>query len=114
MDEAKAGGRYILSDSNSIHAGCNPEAVREITGIPGRLAGTNSDSMVLKHLTERKMAELAELFDKVAHGKAQETKELVSIALSEGVSVDDIIVTMNSAMEDVGQRFSRNEYFFLK
>lgn len=57
------------------------------------------------------MVDLTELFNKVAHGKAPETKELVSIALSEGVSVDDIIGTMNSAMEDVGQRFSRNEIF---
>ncbi len=30
MDEAKKGGRYILSDSNSIHEGCKPEAVREM------------------------------------------------------------------------------------
>ena len=30
MDQAKEGGRYILSDSNSIHAGCNPEAVKEM------------------------------------------------------------------------------------
>jgi len=30
MDQAKEGGRYILSDSNSIHAGCNPDAVMEM------------------------------------------------------------------------------------
>jgi uroporphyrinogen decarboxylase len=30
MDQAKEGGRYILSDSNSIHAGCHPEAVEEM------------------------------------------------------------------------------------
>lgn len=30
MDEAKQGGRYILSDSNSIHEGCDPEAVKEM------------------------------------------------------------------------------------
>ena len=30
MDQGKAGGRYILSDSNSIHAGCQPEAVMEM------------------------------------------------------------------------------------
>lgn len=30
MGQAKAGGRYILSDSNSIHAGCNPKAVVEM------------------------------------------------------------------------------------
>ncbi len=30
MNQAKAGGRYILSDSNSIHAGCNPSAVIEM------------------------------------------------------------------------------------
>ncbi len=30
MDQAKAGGRFILSDSNSIHSGCNPETVKEM------------------------------------------------------------------------------------
>jgi uroporphyrinogen decarboxylase len=30
MEQAKAGGRYILSDSNAIHAACRPEAVREM------------------------------------------------------------------------------------
>jgi len=30
MNQAKENGRYILSDSNSIHAGCNPEAVVEM------------------------------------------------------------------------------------
>jgi uroporphyrinogen decarboxylase len=30
MDQAKAGGRYILSDSNAIHSGCNPDAVTEM------------------------------------------------------------------------------------
>jgi uroporphyrinogen decarboxylase len=30
MAEAKHGGRYILSDSNSIHEGCNAEAVKEM------------------------------------------------------------------------------------
>lgn len=30
MEQAKAGGRYILSDSNSIHAGCHPKAVVEM------------------------------------------------------------------------------------
>ncbi len=30
MSQAKEGGRYILSDSNSIHAGCHPEAVKEM------------------------------------------------------------------------------------
>jgi uroporphyrinogen-III decarboxylase len=30
MHEAKARGRYILSDSNSIHGGCNLEAVKEM------------------------------------------------------------------------------------
>jgi methanogenic corrinoid protein MtbC1 len=57
------------------------------------------------------MPRLDELFDKVAHGRAPETKELVQEALSDGVSVDEIIATMNSAMENVGQRFSRNEIF---
>jgi len=57
------------------------------------------------------MAQLADLFDKVAHGKAPETKELVSKAVSDGVSVDEIIATMNMAMEEVGRRFSRNEIF---
>lgn len=57
------------------------------------------------------MVPLAGLFQEVALGKAQETKEQVETALSDGVSVDDIIATMNSAMEEVGQRFSRNEIF---
>ncbi len=57
------------------------------------------------------MAQLDELFDKVARGKAPETRELVSNAVSEGVSADEIIAVMNSAMEEVGQRFSRNEIF---
>ena len=30
MKQAKEGGRYILSDSNSIHAGCKTEAVKEM------------------------------------------------------------------------------------
>ncbi len=30
MDQAKAGGRYILSDSNSIHSGCNSATVKEM------------------------------------------------------------------------------------
>jgi uroporphyrinogen-III decarboxylase len=30
MDQAKAGGRYMLSDSNAIHSGCHPDAVREM------------------------------------------------------------------------------------
>ncbi len=30
MSQAKAGGRYILSDSNSIHAGCDAVAVKEM------------------------------------------------------------------------------------
>ena len=30
MNQAKAGGRYILSDSNSIHSGCHPDSVIEM------------------------------------------------------------------------------------
>ena len=30
MDQAKAGGRYMLSDSNAIHSACNPDAVTEM------------------------------------------------------------------------------------
>ena len=30
MDQAKEGGRYILSDSNSIHSGCHPDSVIEM------------------------------------------------------------------------------------
>lgn len=30
MEQAKEGGRFILSDSNSIHEGCHPEAVQEM------------------------------------------------------------------------------------
>ena len=57
------------------------------------------------------MAQLDELFEKIASGKAPETKILVQKALSDGASVDEIIATMNSAMEVVGLRFSRNEIF---
>lgn len=57
------------------------------------------------------MAQLDELFEKTASGKAPETKMLVQKALSDGASVDEIIATMNSAMEVVGLRFSRNEIF---
>lgn len=57
------------------------------------------------------MAQLTELFDKVGQGKAPETKELVSIAISDGVPLDEIIATMNLSMEEVGLKFSRNEIF---
>jgi len=30
MDQAKEGGRYILSDSNSIHSGCHPDSIMEM------------------------------------------------------------------------------------
>ena len=30
MDQAKAGGRYMLSDSNAIHSACHPDAVTEM------------------------------------------------------------------------------------
>ena len=30
MQQAKEGGRYILSDSNAIHSGCHPDAVMEM------------------------------------------------------------------------------------
>jgi len=30
MQQAKQGGRYILSDSNAIHSGCHPDAVMEM------------------------------------------------------------------------------------
>ncbi len=57
------------------------------------------------------MAQLAELFGKVALGKAPETKDIVESALNDGVLIDDIIATMNSAMEEVGKKFSKNEIF---
>lgn len=57
------------------------------------------------------MSQLDELFEKVVRGRAPETKELVQKALAGGTSVDEIIAIMNSAMEEVGQRFSRNEIF---
>jgi hypothetical protein len=30
MQQAKEGGRYILSDSNAIHSACHPDAVMEM------------------------------------------------------------------------------------
>jgi 5-methyltetrahydrofolate--homocysteine methyltransferase len=57
------------------------------------------------------MAPVDELFDKVVHGRAPETRQIVEAALSDGVSLDDVVATMNSAMEEVGLRFSRNEIF---
>lgn len=52
-----------------------------------------------------------ELFDAVLTGNRQLASVAVEKALSAGTSVDDIIAIMNSAMEEVGSRFSRNEIF---
>jgi len=30
MDQAKEGGSYVLSESNSLHAGCETEAILEM------------------------------------------------------------------------------------
>jgi 5-methyltetrahydrofolate--homocysteine methyltransferase len=57
------------------------------------------------------MEELNQIYNSVLIGKAPETKDLVQKAVSGGLSVGSIISTMNSAMEEVGQRFSRNEIF---
>jgi methanogenic corrinoid protein MtbC1 len=54
---------------------------------------------------------LDEVYNDVLLGKAQETRTLVQRAASEEKSVDEIIAVMNSAMEEVGRRFSRNEIF---
>ena len=54
---------------------------------------------------------LNEIYDRVVHGKAPETKELVERAVADGVSVNEIVPLMNSAMEEVGRRFSNNEIF---
>jgi len=39
MDQAKAGGRYMLSDSNAIHSGCHPDAVREMFRFAREIGG---------------------------------------------------------------------------
>lgn len=57
------------------------------------------------------MAVLEDIFQKVTQGKAPQTKDLVEAALADGVEIDDIISTMNSAMEEVGRKFSKNEIF---
>lgn len=57
------------------------------------------------------MKQLNEIYDKVLRGKAPETKDLVQEAVSMDVPANDIIATMNSAMEEVGRRFSSNEIF---
>jgi 5-methyltetrahydrofolate--homocysteine methyltransferase len=57
------------------------------------------------------MKQLEEIYEKVLLGKAPDTKELVQKSVSDGVSVNEIIASMNSAMEEVGRRFSANEIF---
>jgi len=57
------------------------------------------------------MSTLDQVQQSVLSGKGPETKDLVNKAVSDGVFADDIISAMNSAMEEVGRRFSRNEIF---
>ncbi len=54
---------------------------------------------------------LNEIYENVLAGMAPETKDSVQRAISDGVPPADVISTMNSAMEEVGKRFSRNEIF---
>ena len=55
--------------------------------------------------------DLREIYENVLAGNAQETKESVQRAISDGLQPADVVSTMNSAMEEVGRRFSRNEIF---
>ena len=54
---------------------------------------------------------LSEIYENVLAGMAPETKESVQRAISDGAQPTDVVSTMNSAMEEVGKRFSRNEIF---
>jgi len=57
------------------------------------------------------MDALNDVYNNVLLGKAEETKIAVQHAAAEKISVDEIISVMNSAMEEVGRRFSRNDIF---
>ena len=57
------------------------------------------------------MGILDNIREKIISGKASETRELVQRAVSDGVSPDEIISVMHSAMDEVGRRFSANEIF---
>jgi methanogenic corrinoid protein MtbC1 len=52
-----------------------------------------------------------ELFDAVLTGNSQKARIAVEHALSNGTDVRELIGTMNSAMEEVGRKFSRSEIF---
>ena len=54
---------------------------------------------------------LDQIYESVLKGKAPQTTELVQNAVAHGMPVNDMISSMNRAMEEVGQRFSRNEIF---
>jgi methanogenic corrinoid protein MtbC1 len=57
------------------------------------------------------MANLQEIYENVLNGKASEAKEAVREAISNGLPAAQVISLMNSAMEEVGRKFSRNEIF---
>ena len=57
------------------------------------------------------MEYLDQIYESVLKGKAPQTTELVQNAVAHGVPINGMISSMNRAMEEVGQRFSRNEIF---
>ncbi len=57
------------------------------------------------------MGYLDQIYESVLKGKAPQAKELVQNAVADGVAINDMISSMNRAMEEVGKRFSRNEIF---
>jgi len=63
-------------------------------------------------MTGRNMSTLEQLYQSVLRGKTLETKEYIQKALEENILPQEIISKgMNSAMEEVGLLFSRNEIF---
>ena len=58
------------------------------------------------------MAEFKELYDAIIAGNAPKAEEVTNAALGEGVAPSDLLNDyMIPAMDEVGQRFERNEFF---
>lgn len=58
------------------------------------------------------MADWKQLYDAIVEGEADVAKSVVEDALSQGVQPKDLLDNyMVPAMDEVGQRFERNEYF---
>jgi 5-methyltetrahydrofolate--homocysteine methyltransferase len=58
------------------------------------------------------MEELSKLFDAVVDGDASSAKELTTLALDSGTDPQVLITTyLIPAMDEVGKRFERNEYY---